>query len=141
MPAISVIMPVYNAGEKVNMAINSVLEQSFQDFELIIIDDGSTDNSLDICQQYANVDMRVKIIHQENRGLSAARNIGIKAASGKYLAFIDHDDFYLQGLLEENFILAENEQADLVKYSYAIIDENKKMKYMFFEMKYRMCSV
>lgn len=125
MPAISVIMPVYNSGEKVNMAINSVLEQSFHDFELIIIDDGSTDNSFDICKRYANIDIRVKIIHQENKGLSAARNMGIEAASGKYLAFIDHDDFYLQTLLKENYMLAENTQADLVKFSYIIIDEKQ----------------
>jgi len=74
VPAISVIMPVYNGGEKVKIAINSVLEQTLQDFELIIVNDGSTDNSLDICQHYANSDIRVKIIHQENRGISSARN-------------------------------------------------------------------
>ena len=134
MPAISVIMPVYNGGEKVKIAINSVLEQTFQDFELIIVNDGSTDNSLDICQHYASSDIRVKIIHQENRGISSARNAGINAAAGKYLAFIDNDDFYLKELLMENFNLAEGARADLVKFSYLIVDEKQAKEKTLYDL-------
>jgi len=134
VPAISVIMPVFNGGEKVKIAINSVLEQTFQDFELIIVNDGSTDNSLDICQHYASSDIRVKIIHQENRGISSARNAGINAAAGKYLAFIDNDDFYLKELLMENFNLAEGARADLVKFSYLIVDEKQAKEKTLYDL-------
>lgn len=116
MPKISVIMPVYNSEQFLRMAVDSVLNQTFEDFELILVDDGSKDQSGAICDEYAQKDARVKVIHQENGGICAARNTGMKAAEGEYLAFIDNDDEYLPNLLEDNYALAKEYNADVVKY-------------------------
>ncbi|MDD6237531.1 MAG: glycosyltransferase family 2 protein, partial [Clostridiales bacterium] len=120
MPKISVIMPVYNSEQFLRMAVDSVLNQTFEDFELIMVDDGSKDQSGAICDEYAQKDARVKVIHQENGGICAARNTGMKAAEGEYLAFIDNDDEYLPNLLEENYALAQEYDADVVKYGYRV---------------------
>lgn len=119
-PKISVIMPVYNSEEFLRMAVDSILNQTFEDFELILVDDGSKDNSGAICEEYAQKDARVQVIHQENGGICAARNTGMKAAAGEYLAFIDNDDEYLPNLLEENYALAKEYNADVVKYGYQV---------------------
>ncbi len=106
-PAISVIMPVYNAEKFLKDSIESVLNQTFKDFEFIIVNDGSTDNSLNIIESYIDKDSRIKIINQENSGVSVARNVGIKNASGEYIAFIDSDDIWVNNKLElqmEEFI-------------------------------------
>lgn len=115
--AISVIMPVYNSDCYVRSAIESVLTQDFDSFELILVDDGSTDTSGAICDEYAAKDNRVKVIHQKNAGTSAARNAGLAKAIGKYIAFCDHDDEYLPHLLKDNYELAEKEKADIVGFS------------------------
>jgi len=116
VPEISVIMPVYNSEEYLNESINSVLNQSFLDFELILIDDGSNDNSPEICNIYAEKDHRVIAVHQKNKGISSARNKGLEIAKGRYIAFIDNDDIYMPSLLKENFLLAEKYGADVVKF-------------------------
>lgn len=90
---ISVIVPVYNVHQYLNRCIQSILTQTYQDFELILIDDGSTDGSELICDQYAKKYKSIVVIHQRNAGLSAARNAGIEAARGEYIAFVDSDDF------------------------------------------------
>ncbi|MBE3043748.1 glycosyltransferase family 2 protein [Candidatus Bathyarchaeota archaeon] len=92
----SVLIPVYNREEYVCQAIDSVLSQAFLDYELIVIDDGSTDRTLDIIRSYG---ARIKTIHQENRGPEAARNVGATQAEGEYLAFLDSDDLFLPGAL------------------------------------------
>lgn len=89
---ITVIVPVYKVEDYLSQCIESILAQNFQDFELILVDDGSPDTSPDICDQYARRDNRIKVIHQKNGGLSAARNAGIEMAEGEYLCFIDSDD-------------------------------------------------
>lgn len=89
---ISVIMPVYNTSSTLGDAVKSVLQQRYPEFELILINDGSSDSSPEICELLAKTDKRIKVIHQENKGLSAARNKGIEVASGDFLAFIDSDD-------------------------------------------------
>lgn len=124
MPAISVIMPVYNSEKYLHSAIDSVLKQTFRDFELILIDDGSKDSSGIICDKYAQADSRVTVIHQDNTGLCGARNVGIKVAKGNYLAFIDNDDLYMPTLLEDNYALAIKYQADMVKFGRARADIN-----------------
>ena len=93
MPEISVIVPVYNVENKIRRCIDSILAQTFTDFELILVDDGSTDKSGDICDEYACKDNRIKVIHQNNKGASAARNRGINESEGVYLSFIDSDDY------------------------------------------------
>ncbi len=106
MPQISVIVPVYKVEPYLRGCIDSILAQTFTDFELILVDDGSPDNCPAICDEYAAKDSRIRVIHQENGGLSAARNSGIGTARGNYLCFADSDDLvapdylaYLHGLL------------------------------------------
>lgn len=93
MPLVSVIIPVYNAEPYLNECLDSVINQSVNDIEIICINDGSTDKSLDILQQYAENDSRIKIFSIENQGVSHARNLGLSKAEGKYVCFIDSDDY------------------------------------------------
>ncbi|WP_019551911.1 glycosyltransferase family 2 protein [Propionispira raffinosivorans] len=116
MALVSIVMPIYNAEKYVSQAIDSVLNQTLSDFELILINDGSTDKSAEICASYARDDQRIKLIHQNNGGICSARNKGLTLARGEYIAFIDNDDVYLPDLLEENYILAKKYNADILKY-------------------------
>lgn len=109
-------MPVYNAEKYLAETIESVLKQSFSDFELLIINDGSEDSSADICKDYQKRDKRIVYLCQENHGISYTRNKGIKEAAGEYIAFCDHDDLYTADLLADNIKLIEQYGADFVKY-------------------------
>jgi len=106
-PFFSVIMPVYNRADLVKDSIVSVLNQSFDDFELICIDDGSTDNTLLVLKEIANRDKRIKLISHQNKGRCAARNEGINAAAGEWIAFLDSDDFYLENHLSIMYQLTQ----------------------------------
>lgn len=97
MPIVSVIMPVYNAEKSLIRSVGSVLGQDYSDLELILVNDGSTDKSFNICNAFARADSRVKVVHQKNSGVSAARNAGIDAACGAYIFFLDSDDYLLPG--------------------------------------------
>lgn len=101
MPKISVIIPIYNIANYLPKCINSILNQTFEDFELLLIDDGSTDDSVKICNSFAKVDRRVLVVQKENGGVSSARNLGIKKATGEYIAFIDGDDYVSSDYLEK----------------------------------------
>ena len=90
---LSIIIPVYNAAQFLDKCIQSILHQSLKDFELILVNDGSKDNSLEICQKYVTQDERIKLFDQENSGQSKARNVGIENASGEYITFVDSDDW------------------------------------------------
>ncbi len=92
----SIIIPVYNIEKYIGECIESVLNQTFADFELILIDDGSTDHSLDVIKQYQNTDARIILIHQDNAGPGSARNAGIRQARGEYIVFFDGDDFLVK---------------------------------------------
>jgi glycosyltransferase involved in cell wall biosynthesis len=104
MPVISVIVPVYNVEQYLCKCLDSILDQTFTDFELLLIDDGSPDRSGQICDEYAQKDSRIRVFHKENGGVSSARNLGLDNAKGKWIAFIDSDDWvdstYLEHLLE-----------------------------------------
>ena len=89
---ISVIIPVYNAKERLKICIDSIINQSYSNFEILIVDDGSTDGSDILCDELAKADKRIKVFHKENGGVSTARNMGIDNAEGKYLVFVDADD-------------------------------------------------
>ncbi|WP_256013237.1 glycosyltransferase family 2 protein [Desertivirga xinjiangensis] len=102
MPKISVIIPAYNAKNYISRCISSILGQSFKDFELILIDDGSTDSTLEICKKFAAEDSRIRVENQMNLGVSAARNKGISLSRGQYVSFVDADD-YLECTFLENF--------------------------------------
>ena len=121
---ISVIIPVYNVEDYLAECIDSVLGQSYTDYEIILVDDGATDSSGRMCDEYARKDSRIRVIHQENGGLSAARNTGLRAAWGKYIYFLDSDDYIAPSALEHLAALAEKEQADVVFFDgYTFFDE------------------
>lgn len=109
-------MPVYNTGEYLKTAVESILSQSLKEFELILVDDGSTDGSSERCDEYARQDSRVVVLHQKNGGICNARNAALKIAKGEYIAFSDHDDEYLPGLLEDNYNYCKQENLDFVKF-------------------------
>ena len=100
MPEISVIVPVYNCEKYLEKCINSILSQTFDDLELILINDGSSDNSGKICDEFKEKDSRVKIVHQKNMGVSVARNVGLDVSEGKYIGFIDGDDYIESDMYE-----------------------------------------
>lgn len=110
---ITVIVPVYNAAPFLNLCINSILSQSFKTFELILIDDGSTDDSGEICDRYAQIDSRIKVKHTPNNGVSSARNIGLDQAKGEWITFVDSDDWVHEDFLKKRYELAIAEDADV----------------------------
>lgn len=118
LPKISVIIPVYNVENYLHRCVDSVLNQTFQDFEIILIDDGSKDNSGKICDDYAQKDERIKVIHKKNARVSAARNDGIKMANGKYLSFIDSDDWIEPEMYQEMLNKAEEFKLDFIMCDY-----------------------
>ena len=109
---LSIIVPVYNVEKYLRECVDSILNQTFTDFELILVDDGSPDNCPQICDAYAEQDNRVRVIHQKNGGLSAARNAGIEAARGNWLGFIDSDDFIAPDFYEKLYKAARDADAD-----------------------------
>lgn len=111
---ISIIIPVYNAENYIEACMRCVYAQTLQDYEIILVNDGSTDNSAEICKRYASEDSRVTYIEKENGGAGSARNAGIEAATGKYLAFPDVDDTFEQNMYEELYALAESGNYDMV---------------------------
>lgn len=113
MSKISVIVPVYNTEKYLSRCIESILVQTYTDFELILINDGSPDNCAQIIEEYAQKDSRIITIHQHNQGLSAARNAGIDIAKGKYITFIDSDDYVYSEYLEQLVSVAERNNADI----------------------------
>lgn len=114
MPQISIIVPVYNGEKYINKCIEMIINQTFKDFELLIIDDGSTDNSNEMCLEYAKKDSRIKVISKANGGTWAARNMGIDESIGKYIIFFDCDDWYEDNLLEKMYQYIDNNNVDLV---------------------------
>lgn len=121
----SIIVPVYNVERYISRCIDSILKQTIQDFELILIDDGSPDNSGNICDEYAQLDNRIVVVHQENKGVSAARNKGLDIAKGKYIVFVDSDDEVTSDYLE----CMDNSDADLVISGVKKIGSNGKVQH------------
>lgn len=113
-PKISVIVPVYKAENYLHRCVDSLLAQTFTDFEIILVDDGSPDRSGEICDEYAGKDKRVRVIHQENGGVSAARQRGMDNARGEYTIHADPDDWVDPPMLEELYRKAKEEDADMV---------------------------
>ena len=111
---ISVIVPIFNAEKYLHRCIKRILDQDYTDFELLLIDDGSTDNSGTICDEYTIMDNRMRVFHKENGGVSSARNWGLDNAIGEYIMFVDSDDYMLPGMLEVMLSTLESKKADLV---------------------------
>lgn len=124
----SVIVPVYNVKQYLEKCINSILNQTYKDFELILVDDGSNDGSEDICDKYLKKDKRIKVIHKKNGGLSDARNFGIEKASKDYILFIDSDDYIESLLLEKLNETLQQKKVDIVRFGLTVVDENYKIK-------------
>lgn len=112
---ISVIVPVYNVDKFISRCIESILNQNFTNIELILIDDGSTDNSVNICSRYVEVDSRVKLFQQSNQGSSVARNTGLSHAKGEYISFVDSDDWIMPEMLEIMFDFLTNNSLEVVE--------------------------
>lgn len=127
MTKVSVIMPVYNAEKSLSKSINSILTQSMKDWELLLIDDGSTDSSPSLCDDFKSKDSRIKVFHKINEGVSKARQIGINNASGKYSIHVDADDWIEPTMLEELYNMAIKENADIVIADYFINSDKKQM--------------
>ena len=118
MTVISIIVPVYNVESFLVRCLQSILNQTFSDFEVLLIDDGSTDNSASICKEFVADDQRFTYFHKTNGGLSSARNHGIERATGKYIAFLDSDDFIVPEFCNILYQTAELHQADVVNFGY-----------------------
>ncbi|MBP3703356.1 MAG: glycosyltransferase family 2 protein, partial [Lachnospiraceae bacterium] len=115
---ISVIIPVYNVEAYVGKCIKSVCRQTYEELEIILIDDGSTDSSGKICDEWAENDNRIVVLHQENRGLSGARNAGLEKATGEYITFLDSDDYIAPMTYEEMLRAGKQFQADVTIVSF-----------------------
>ncbi|MBR3402348.1 MAG: glycosyltransferase family 2 protein [Parasporobacterium sp.] len=126
-PLVSVIIPVYNVEPYLKEALDSVLDQSYQNLEIILIDDGSTDRSGKICDDYSETDDRIRVIHQENKGLSSARNKGLDLMHGELVAFLDPDDAYQPDYVRAMLNAMTREQADLVQCRYTNHKTTRKM--------------
>lgn len=125
MCKVSIIVPVYNVEKYLNRCIDSIIKQTFENIEIILVDDGSTDNSSKICDEYALKDHRIKVIHKANGGLSEARNYGIDVATGDYLLFVDSDD-YIDVNLIKNLEQYMDNQLDVIKFKIIRVDEYGK---------------
>ena len=119
---ISVIIPVYKVEKYLNRCVESVINQTYKNIEIILVDDGSPDNCPKICDEWAKKDKRIKVIHKENGGVSSARNEGLKIASGEFVQFVDSDD-YIQTTFCENLVKATMSDVDLVISGFTIINE------------------
>ena len=126
-PKVSIIIPVFNVELYLSQCLDSLIEQTLTDFELITVDDGSSDSSLDILMDYATKDNRITVISQNNNYAGVARNAGLTVASGKYVIFLDGDDFFERDMLEEAVKALENENSDIVyfQYKYFNVETNK----------------
>ena len=124
---LSIIVPVYNVKQYIDKCITSILDQSFKDFELILVDDGSTDSSGDICETYAKLDHRVHVYHQANQGQSVARNFAIRKANGDYIGFVDSDDWIQPEMYERLINAAQDKDADVVVCRLQTVSEEGKI--------------
>ena len=123
-PTISIICPVYKSEKYIHKCVDSIIAQTFKDWELIIVDDGSPDSSGDICDKYALIDTRIKILHKQNGGVSTARQRGLEAVRGEYVIHADSDDWIEPSMLEVLYRTAKEEKADVVVCDYYVNDHN-----------------
>ena len=125
MPKISVIVPVYNVEQYIHKCVDSILNQTFADFELILVDDGSPDNCDKFCDEYASKDNRVKVIHKKNGGVSEARNVGLDVAIGEYISFVDPDDWIDKDMYEQTLAYMADNDLDIVCFDVEEVRTNK----------------
>ena len=137
-PKISVIVPVYNVEQYLSRCINSILAQTFTDFELLLIDDGSTDNSGRICDECAKKDNRIRVFHKENGGVSSARNLGLRKAIGEFICFCDSDDQMKDCYLQTLISIEEKTDADMVvgSLSFYVVNTKRRLSFILKEKTY-----
>lgn len=126
---ISIIVPVYNVEEYLKECIDSILNQTYKNLEIILVNDGSTDKSGSICEDYAKVDSRIKVVHKKNGGLSDARNLGLDRALGEYVIFIDSDDYIDQRMCEILLNYANKYSVDIVSCNFKRVFENNIIEF------------
>lgn len=124
-PKVSIVVPVYKVEEYIDRCLDSLLNQTLKDIEIILVDDGSPDNCPKICDEYAQKDARVRVVHKQNEGLGYARNSGMEVAVGEYIAFVDSDDFVDIRMFEELYSTAKKSNSDIVLCGYKRIKKNK----------------
>lgn len=117
---ISIVIPVYNASKYIHKSVDSVLNQSYRNLEVLLVDDGSTDESGRICDEYGKADSRVKVIHKENGGLVSAWKAGAEASTGDYLSFVDSDDWIDENMMEEMVAQTSDEEKEIISSDYVI---------------------
>ena len=128
MPQVSVIIPIYNSEKYLHECLDSVINQTYKDIEIILVDDGSTDKSSSICDEYAKKDERIKVFHTSNNGPSHARNIGIDNATGEYIVFQDSDDYIELNMIEDTVKEALKSDSDLVISGHKTFFEEERKK-------------
>ena len=134
MTKVSIILPVYNSEKYLSDALNCILNQTFEDFELICVNDGSTDGSLDILNEFSNIDARIKVISQENSGPGRARNVGLNESNGKYIIFIDSDDYITPDFLKLIYENMTSNDSDIAFFKFgSIIDDERINTSTYFE--------
>lgn len=126
-PKISIIVPVYNVEKYLIRCLDSIVNQTYKNLEIILVDDGSTDRCSEICDIYAGKDKRINVIHKENGGLSDARNRGIEIATGEYLAFVDSDDYIAANMYEVLLERMLNDGSDMAVCNFLYVDEQEKL--------------
>lgn len=130
---ISVIVPVYNIEKYLRRSINSIINQTYSNLEIILVDDGSTDESGKICDEYANIDSRIKVIHKKNGGQASAINLGLDIAKGAYIGFSDPDDYINKNFYKNLYILAEKYDTDITECSMIKVKEEEDIEKVYIE--------
>jgi len=120
---ISVIVPVFKVEKYLKKCVDSIINQTYKNLEIILVDDGSPDGSPQMCDEYMNIDSRIKVIHKKNGGLSSARNAGLRVANGEYIGFVDSDDYIAPNMYEKLFNCIIETHSDLVIGNYKFVDE------------------
>lgn len=132
---VSIIIPIYNSEKYLPKTLESIIRQDYKDIEIILVNDGSTDNSINICQKYMKIDSRIKLLNQRNLGVSAARNRGVYFSNGQYIAFVDSDDQIEPDMISNLVVLIENNACDVACCNVHIIDKDKTERTTYLEDK------
>lgn len=137
---ISIIMPAYNSADYISTAIENIKNQTYRNFELIIVDDGSIDETGTLCEEYSKKDSRILLFHQQNKGVCSARNLGLAKATGDYITFCDNDDSFEKNLLKDNIELAIRYDADIVRWNFTTYIDNNRGKVRDYKNRIILCN-
>lgn len=121
---VTIVLPIYNVEKYLNRCINSIVNQTYKNLEIILVDDGSPDKCPEMCDEWEKKDTRIKVIHKQNEGLGMARNTGIENATGDYICFFDSDDYLELTAIEKLYKLAEKTDPDIVTYGYSKVNDS-----------------